>query len=134
MFKNVLVALKEGVDHGGLLQLAVKSAPAPGTLHLTTLIRVGTHKDEPERLHAAQAQLDKEAHGLQAEGYEVTTHVGLVVVAAGIDLVHRATDMGCDLIVIGLAKRSRVGKALMGSDAQRVLLSAECPVLVERMY
>jgi len=33
------------------------------------------------------------------------------------------------LIVLGLRRRSRVGKLLMGSVAQRILIEADCPVL-----
>lgn len=33
------------------------------------------------------------------------------------------------LIVLGLHKRSRVGKLIMGSIAQRILIEADCPVL-----
>lgn len=40
---------------------------------------------------------------------------------------HRA-----DLVVIGLRRRSAVGKLLLGSTAQRILLHAECPVLTVR--
>ena len=33
------------------------------------------------------------------------------------------------MIVIGLRRRSNVGKLLLGSNAQRVLMAAQCPVL-----
>jgi nucleotide-binding universal stress UspA family protein len=42
----------------------------------------------------------------------------------------RAT--GVDLIVIGMRRRSRVGKLLLGSTAQDVLLGADCAVLAVR--
>lgn len=36
---------------------------------------------------------------------------------------------GAELLVIGVRRRSPVGKAVMGSDAQDMLLQANCPVL-----
>ncbi|MEJ5868447.1 universal stress protein [Pseudokineococcus sp. 5B2Z-1] len=43
-----------------------------------------------------------------------------------LDLVE---EVGADLVVIGLRRRSPVGKMIMGSTSQRVLLDAPCPVL-----
>ena len=45
------------------------------------------------------------------------------------DLVNVAKEVDAEFIVIGLRRRSPVGKLILGSNAQRVLLDAPCPVL-----
>jgi len=45
------------------------------------------------------------------------------------DLVRTAQEAGAELIVVGLRRRSPVGKLILGSGAQRILLEAPCPVL-----
>jgi len=45
------------------------------------------------------------------------------------DVVAVAEETKAELIVIGLRRRTPVGKLIMGSNAQRILLDADCPVL-----
>jgi nucleotide-binding universal stress UspA family protein len=133
MFGNVLVGLKAGGSGGHLLELARKSAESGARLHLVTLIRASTSEEVPALVAEAEQELETHCRVLRDEGYDITQQVGVIAAAAGVELARIASERNADLIVIGLAKRSRVGKALMGSDAQRVLLSAHCPVLVERL-
>jgi nucleotide-binding universal stress UspA family protein len=44
-------------------------------------------------------------------------------------VVDIADEVDAELIVIGMRRRSAVGKLLLGSTAQRILLDARCPVL-----
>ena len=45
------------------------------------------------------------------------------------NLVDRSYEPGVELLVIGVRRRSPVGKLLLGSVSQRVLLDAHCPVV-----
>jgi nucleotide-binding universal stress UspA family protein len=45
------------------------------------------------------------------------------------DLIAMVEEYDAELLVIGLRHRSSLGKFLLGSDAQRVLMHAQCPVL-----
>jgi nucleotide-binding universal stress UspA family protein len=45
------------------------------------------------------------------------------------DLISVAEEENAAFIVIGLRRRSPVGKLILGSNAQRILLDATCPVL-----
>ncbi|KRE55373.1 universal stress protein [Phycicoccus sp. Soil748] len=45
------------------------------------------------------------------------------------DLIAVAEEEQAEFIVIGLRRRTPVGKLILGSNAQRILLDASCPVL-----
>ena len=48
---------------------------------------------------------------------------------AGEDLVQLANERQVDEIIIGLRRKSKVGKLIFGSTAQYVVLNAPCPVV-----
>jgi nucleotide-binding universal stress UspA family protein len=45
------------------------------------------------------------------------------------DLLQAAEDENADMIVIGIRRRTPVGKLILGSNAQDILLHADCAVL-----
>ena len=57
-------------------------------------------------------------------------HLGIARGDVAEALLHLVDDVGADLLVMGARRRSPLGKALMGSVAQTVILEAELPVLV----
>jgi nucleotide-binding universal stress UspA family protein len=63
------------------------------------------------------------ADGLEVEiRHDVVPDVAEAVLSA-------AEDCSADVIVVGVRHRTPVGKLLLGSVAQRVILDAPCPVL-----
>jgi nucleotide-binding universal stress UspA family protein len=50
----------------------------------------------------------------------------------GEDLVRFVEENGIDTVVIGIKRRSKVGKLFFGSTAQYVLLNTKCPVVTVR--
>jgi nucleotide-binding universal stress UspA family protein len=48
------------------------------------------------------------------------------------EVLKLADALPASLIVVGLRRRSAVGKLLLGSNAQQIILSANCPVLSVR--
>ena len=66
------------------------------------------------------------------DGAGIQTRVRGSVGDHGDEIVSLAKDTGADLVVVGGRKRSPTGKAVFGSVAQEVMLSAPCPVTFVR--
>ncbi|MBS2937360.1 universal stress protein [Nocardioides sp. J2M5] len=78
--------------------------------------------------YADENQLDRLTAGLADSGLEVDVRRSMGA-DVGDQVLAVAGEVGADLVVIGLRRRSPVGKLLMGSVAQRILLGADCAVL-----
>ena len=82
---------------------------------------------------ADEQQLDALDARLTADGvpHEIR-HLDVGTSRAGEVILAVAAEVHAELIVVGIHRRSPVGKMLLGSTAQRVLLDAPCPVLAVR--
>lgn len=130
MFANVVVGAKPGQDLAELTELARKAAQPPARVHLVTVVQVTGNNDESHKLQSAEEQLVGAAEELAALGYDVTREARSTLISVSTELVVAAQERAADLVVIGQRRRTAVGKALLGSDAQRILLGSPCPVLI----
>ena len=78
--------------------------------------------------YADEEQLAALATELGGAGVEVDVRRSMGA-DVGDQVLAVAAAEAADLVVIGLRRRTPVGKLLMGSVAQRILLGAECAVL-----
>ena len=77
----------------------------------------------------AEADLEQVKKKLESSGVEHELRQLVRGFEPAEDLISIADASDAELIVIGLRRRSPVGKLILGSNAQRVLLDAGCPVL-----
>lgn len=73
-----------------------------------------------------------EAHVVQLfEGSAIkfTVHLLIDTIQAGEQIVNFAEQSNADMVVLGLRRRSMVGKVIFGSNAQYIIINAPCPVL-----
>jgi nucleotide-binding universal stress UspA family protein len=118
-------------------EAAVEQGIAEARLRNTTLIVVNSHRGGREFDDETSVQSDRDLTALEVKlkgsglEYEVRQLVRGFEPAE--DLIGIAEASGAELIVIGLRRRTPVGKLILGSNAQRILLDAHCPVLAVKV-
>jgi nucleotide-binding universal stress UspA family protein len=82
---------------------------------------------------ADELDLDALEERLTSDGvpHEIR-HVDIGAGQASDAILGAVDEAQAELVVVGMHRRSPVGKAVLGSNAQRVLLDAPCPVLAVR--
>ncbi len=86
-------------------------------------------KLQRDTVQKAEQNLDHVRREFASLSLACDTHVVVSALTAGEEIVQFAEQNSIDLIVIGVRRRSKVGKLLFGSNAQLIILTAPCPVL-----
>ena len=126
---KILVGYDGSATSKEALNLARKHAAAfSATVDVVTSMKRGTSNQ--------QEDIEEAEHGLEwaktlfiDKDIPCKSHLLIRGMSPGEDLVEFAKDNKVDEIFIGVKRRSKVGKLLLGSTAQYVILNAYCPVV-----
>ncbi len=122
----IVVGFLATVEGRAALDAAVREATLRND---RVVVVVSTRPDEPaEQRHDLDVALASVRDELQAAGLSNEIRV-LDGGDVADDLIGTAEETDAQLVVIGLRRRSPVGKLILGANAQRVLFDAPCPVL-----
>ena len=111
------------------LDLAIAEARKRDTMLVVVHSMRGGTDTPVEEIAQYDLALKRVEERLESEGvsYDIVKYVRDQ--SPSQDIIAAAEESNADLIVIGYRKRSAVGKALLGSQAQEIMMGAPCPVL-----
>ncbi len=114
------------------LNLAIEHAKAfNADVYVVASMNHGTpeNQDTIDRLRDGLAEAKSR---VEKAGIACMQHLLIRGMEPGEDLVGFAQEHAMEEIIIGVRRRSKVGKLLFGSTAQYVILKAPCPVVSVR--
>jgi len=116
-------------------EAALTAAAAEARLRGASVLLLNTSRGDSyvDTRYANQADLDAAEARLRELGVEVTIQQAVGTGDVAHELLKAAEANDVKLIVLGLRRRSPIGKLLLGSTAQRVLLESPVPVLAVKV-
>lgn len=128
----IIVGVDDSKVTQEVLNIAAKHAKAFGaTIVLVTSMKGGADVPRQEFVQGEKVLSKAEAFFQEAD-IACEAHMSVRGLEPGEDIVKFAQDKKAEQIIIGVKRRSKVGKLLFGSNAQYVILNAPCPVLTIR--
>jgi hypothetical protein len=111
-------------------EAALAASIAEAQLRKADLVVVNSHRTRRgEGPQTIEAELDEVRARVEEAGVAVDVRHPETGLEPAEDLLQIAEEVDADIVVIGLRRRTPVGKLILGSSAQRILLDAHCPVL-----
>ena len=126
---NILVGYDGSLSAGDALKLAKHRAKASEARVDVVTSMKGAKNNQHDELQKAELKLEYAKAFLEEDNIACETHLLIRGLSPGEDLVQFAEDNQVDEIIVGVRRRSKVGKLLLGSTAQWVVLHAHCPVV-----
>ena len=111
------------------LSLARTYAEVFGAKVLIATSMVGGLGEKPEDISKAEQDLVFAEQFLKEKEISCEIHQLARGMSPGEDLVYFAKEHGIDQIFVGVEKKSKTQKIILGSTAQYIILKAPCPVV-----
>ncbi|PVG83681.1 universal stress protein [Nocardioides gansuensis] len=111
------------------LATAISEARLRGSKLVVVNSHRGGHDFDKSEAEKAEDDMSRVQQVLEESGLEFDIRQLVRGFEPAEDLISIAEANSAELLVIGLRRRSPVGKLILGSNAQRILLDAHCPVL-----
>ena len=126
---KILVGYDRSNASEDALNLALQHAQAfNAEVHIMRSLEQGPDLKK-EDIDRTESVLEKIRKPFKKAGLTCEVHASVSYQSPGEDLVRFAKDNSVDQIVVGVRRRSKVGKLVTGSTAQYIILNAPCPVL-----
>ncbi len=127
---KVMICYDGSPEAGRALDLAMDQAKAFSAETLIVTALEGDPKEQLEQLGESEKVLENAVKQLSDAGLQSETKMlPANALSVGENLVYLAKDEAVDLIIIGVRRKSKVGKLLFGSTVQNVILTSHCPVI-----
>lgn len=123
-----LVAYSGSNEAKAALDLAIEHAALFKAKVFVITSMEGGRSEKPEDIARVNQALKEVRRKLEDAGVEHEVQEMARGLSPGEDIVSFAKDYGIGQIFVGIEKKSRTRKLLLGSTAQYIILKAACPV------
>jgi nucleotide-binding universal stress UspA family protein len=131
--KVVVGALESPEGRSAIERAVAEARDKGGAVHLVAYLANPRSAEAAADFQEERAEAENRARTIaerhHADGVDWDVHVPVGAETPAEAILRVSEEQHADLIVIGMRRRSRVGKLVLGSNAQDILLGAEAPVL-----
>jgi nucleotide-binding universal stress UspA family protein len=129
---NILVAYDGTKEAKEAARVGARHAKVFTARLILAYSMVGGPEIPRKEFEQAEKELQTQEIALKEQGIDCECLLSVRGLETGEDIVKIAEEKAVEEIVIGIQRRSKVGKLLFGSTAQYIILNAACPVVTVR--